>query len=536
MTLLYITLVSLICGAMMLLRDFPVVEGGILASGAGERRTIKIILPVVIAAGPALIVLHGSTSVSAIQPMLPGVPFQDAFALIIAIGAAGIISNMISRFPTVPYTFIGAVFGIDLAEKGTFASGSAISFALSWALAPLLCAISAAGIYRICVACTGRRKVHLAILDRRLLTASTLASFFLLGAYSWNAGLIVGLFGNISFGGSVMAASVVAASCLLLFAVLRKHTRNASCNIADNELETNPESIFSIICAMALTFALFSAGITPIIGLTDTPLSACSLYLGSLAGISIVRKTAITDGSTICKHLAAAALSPILALLFAYSLASVLGGDTVSTLMVAGTVLLAALIALYLKSQKARALQQQIMRSREEQIHSNQKSLSALEVRTEMNEKELLNKLELKRKELVDFAVGISDQKEFMEEVYARLGKMRAMPDGPDKNKETDSILRSIRERMYFTSEVNDFYARSEVLNKDFNMRLRESFPNLSENERKLANLLRQGLSSKHIASLMNITPKSVEINRYRLRSKLGLDHGENLTKFIKSI
>ena len=287
---------------------------------------------------------------------------------------------------------------------------------------------------------------------------------------------------------------------------------------------------------MALTFALFSAGITPIIGLTDTPLSACSLYLGSLAGISIVRKTAITDGSTICKHLAAAALSPILALLFAYSLASVLGGDTVSTLMVAGTVLLAALIALYLKSQKARALQQQIMRSREEQIHSNQKSLSALEVRTEMNEKELLNKLELKRKELVDFAVGISDQKEFMEEVYARLGKMRAMPDGPDKNKETDSILRSIRERMYFTSEVNDFYARSEVLNKDFNMRLRESFPNLSENERKLANLLRQGLSSKHIASLMNITPKSVEINRYRLRSKLGLDHGENLTKFIKSI
>ena len=53
---------------------------------------------------------------------------------------------------------------------------------------------------------------------------------------------------------------------------------------------------------------------------------------------------------------------------------------------------------------------------------------------------------------------------------------------------------------------------------------------------RKLANLLRQGFSSKYIASLMNITPKSVEINRYRLRSKLGLSRSDNLIKFIKSI
>ena len=34
----------------------------------------------------------------------------------------------------------------------------------------------------------------------------------------------------------------------------------------------------------------------------------------------------------------------------------------------------------------------------------------------------------------------------------------------------------------------------------------------------------------------MNITPKSVEINRYRLRAKLGLKRTDNLTQFIKSI
>ena len=84
--------------------------------------------------------------------------------------------------------------------------------------------------------------------------------------------------------------------------------------------------------------------------------------------------------------------------------------------------------------------------------------------------------------------------------------------------------------------EMNDFYARSEVLNKDFNMRLAERFPGLTDGERKLTNLLRQGFSSKYIASLMNITPKSVEINRSRLRSKLGLTRSENLIQFIKTI
>ena len=132
--------------------------------------------------------------------------------------------------------------------------------------------------------------------------------------------------------------------------------------------------------------------------------------------------------------------------------------------------------------------------------------------------------------------MGVSDQKEFMEKIYDDLSGVRAMEDGEGKDDAMDSLLGALRERMYFTREMNDFYARSEVLNEDFNMRLKSMFPNLTEGERKLANLLRQGFSSKYIASLMNITPKSVEINRSRLRAKLGLQRSDNLIKFIKSI
>lgn len=80
------------------------------------------------------------------------------------------------------------------------------------------------------------------------------------------------------------------------------------------------------------------------------------------------------------------------------------------------------------------------------------------------------------------------------------------------------------------------FYAQAESLHEYFNAKLAENFPELTQQERRLATLLRLGFSSKYIATLMNITPESVEISRYRLRQKLGLSKGDNLVNFIKSI
>jgi DNA-binding CsgD family transcriptional regulator len=43
-------------------------------------------------------------------------------------------------------------------------------------------------------------------------------------------------------------------------------------------------------------------------------------------------------------------------------------------------------------------------------------------------------------------------------------------------------------------------------------------------------------LLSKEIAPLLNISTRGVEISRYRLRQKLGLDSKESLTEFLRKI
>jgi inorganic phosphate transporter, PiT family len=89
---------------------------------------------------------------------------------------------------------------------------------------------------------------------------------------------------------------------------------------------------------------------------------------------------------------------------------------------------------------------------------------------------------------------------------------------------------------MTFSAEMNEFYAQIELIHKDFGQNLGASFPLLSEQEKRLAILLRLNLSSKEISTLLGISPKSVEIARYRLRKKLNLKQGESLTQFIQNL
>lgn len=89
---------------------------------------------------------------------------------------------------------------------------------------------------------------------------------------------------------------------------------------------------------------------------------------------------------------------------------------------------------------------------------------------------------------------------------------------------------------MSFTSEVEKIYTQADHVYADFSNRLAQRFPNLTLQDRRLMVLLRIGFSSKEISPILNISVKSVEISRYRLRKKLNLSQDENLTEFIKSI
>ncbi len=73
-------------------------------------------------------------------------------------------------------------------------------------------------------------------------------------------------------------------------------------------------------------------------------------------------------------------------------------------------------------------------------------------------------------------------------------------------------------------------------VDKDFIKKIKKLHNNLTPNDLRLCAYLRFNLSSKEIAPLLNISSRSVEVKRYRLRKKMNLPHDVNLTNYILEI
>lgn len=122
---------------------------------------------------------------------------------------------------------------------------------------------------------------------------------------------------------------------------------------------------------------------------------------------------------------------------------------------------------------------------------------------------------------------------EFMETIKEELEEVKRKGKSLETKHALEKIVREIDTTLRLQEDWKQFEYHFDRIHGDFLNRLREHFHDLTPNEQKLCALLRLNLSTKEIANLMSISLRGVEIARYRLRKKLGLDQGQNLSKFI---
>ena len=98
------------------------------------------------------------------------------------------------------------------------------------------------------------------------------------------------------------------------------------------------------------------------------------------------------------------------------------------------------------------------------------------------------------------------------------------------------SVIKTIDRNLNNEDDWKFFEEAFNNADKEFLQKIKNSHPNLTNNDLKLCAYLRLNLSSKDIAPLLNISLRSVEIKRYRLRKKMNLTHNEGLTDYILSL
>jgi len=143
--------------------------------------------------------------------------------------------------------------------------------------------------------------------------------------------------------------------------------------------------------------------------------------------------------------------------------------------------------------------------------------------------------IKLKNKELSAQAMNINRKNEILNYLQKELDKVIRSVN-PDAQFKLKMLNKKIDQDLNLEDDWKKFEQYFDEIQGDYISRLKDKYPQLSPKDLKLCAYLRMNLSSKEIASLLNITPRGVEIHRYRLRKKLELTRETNLVEFLMDL
>ncbi len=145
------------------------------------------------------------------------------------------------------------------------------------------------------------------------------------------------------------------------------------------------------------------------------------------------------------------------------------------------------------------------------------------------------NEKEYIENELINVATYLSSRNEILNNIQLGLSKAYKLPEkeiAPEVRK-LNMYVKSLQTK---NEDVEGVLVKTGKINQDFIDKLSLLHTNLTKNDKNIALLLRAGLSTKQIATLMDCSPKSVNMARYRMRSHLELESDTNLVNYLKSL
>jgi DNA-binding CsgD family transcriptional regulator len=170
--------------------------------------------------------------------------------------------------------------------------------------------------------------------------------------------------------------------------------------------------------------------------------------------------------------------------------------------------------------------------SEKEREYIRQALISEKEIITMKNEK-LQTEMKQRDKELANQAMNIVRKNEIFTNIKEELLNLKKSAGDSNVNEKIVSIISRINKEVGHSKQREVFDKAFDEVHETFLDRLKSRYPVLTPTELRLCAFLKMNISTKEIAPLMNISVRGVEICRYRIRKKLGIDRNTSLTGFL---
>jgi len=149
-----------------------------------------------------------------------------------------------------------------------------------------------------------------------------------------------------------------------------------------------------------------------------------------------------------------------------------------------------------------------------------------------LKNEQLSSDVDSKNKELAISTMSLIKKDELLNLIKKDLKQS----SGEQNNSKIKNVISTITKNITEEDSWKVFKEAFDSADTDFIKKVKQLHPSLTPNDLRLCAYLRLNLSSKEIAPLLNISVRSVEIKRYRLRKKMDLHHEQGLVEYILSI
>lgn len=199
-------------------------------------------------------------------------------------------------------------------------------------------------------------------------------------------------------------------------------------------------------------------------------------------------------------------------------------------------ILVIALAVLIISRQRLKIRNEQKLRAQHKQVYEAQNLLMEVELKNKkLEEEHLKQQLETKTQELSSYTLHVIRKNQLLEDLRAKLDEM-IKDDKRDQRKQIRALSEQIGEGLQDDRHWEEFRGIFEQVHQSFFDRLQQQTGPLTANDLRLIALIKMNLTSADIATLLGISQDSLRVVRHRLRKKLNLAAGDNLSAYIQSI
>ncbi|MGV3602159.1 MAG: tetratricopeptide repeat protein [Dyadobacter fermentans] len=199
-------------------------------------------------------------------------------------------------------------------------------------------------------------------------------------------------------------------------------------------------------------------------------------------------------------------------------------------------ILIIVVAALIISRQRLKIRNEQKLRAQHKQVYEAQNQLMEVELKNKkLEEEHLKQQLETKTQELSSYTLHVIRKNQLLEDLRTKLDEM-IKDDKRDQRKQIRALSEQIGEGLQDNQHWEEFRGIFEQVHQSFFDRLQQQTGPLTANDLRLIALIKMNLTSADIATLLGISQDSLRVIRHRLRKKLSLAAGDNLSAYIQSI